>query len=189
MRVERRLRGRSRFRARRRRRRGWRPGDGWRRNGRSRRWRLRRLQPQLLASENLIYTFGYPWTTNADPFITDYLGAFGGEAIADAPFVLSGVIGQPSAGQTLNLALDTPLSSDVGVINVRPGTEPLFTVPAKIASPNIRDLPCATVRRNVGDAGTSTFVHAGFPILNIVDRDAGTRAGAFQTLRAAAGIP
>ena len=143
----------------------------------------------VLASENLMYSYGYAWTTNSNPFITDYLGALGGEAIGNNAFTVTGVTGQPSAGMSLNVAFDMPLSTDIGLVNPRPGTDVLFTVLANPANTGLRQVPCATVRRAVGDAGTSTFVHVGFPILNVIDTDAGTRAGAFQAFRAAAGIP
>lgn len=144
----------------------------------------------LLSSQNFVRDRGTPWDGGSpSTLFTEYLGGRGGTFLLGGPRTLQGVAGQPTSALTLAVGDAGPLPTELGLVNPRPGTQPLFTLTADPDDSGIREVAVATLRTGVGDAGTSTFVYVGFPLVNVADAGAGARQAAFDALRSAAAIP
>ncbi|MBS1152256.1 MAG: hypothetical protein H6Q89_3954 [Myxococcaceae bacterium] len=143
----------------------------------------------ILLSDNYMYDEGTPWAATKNPFVVEYLGAIGGSFLRGGPYPLTGVAGQPTAALSLALANGVPISTNVGLVNRRPGTDALFTVAANPDSAGTRPIACATIRKNVGDAGTSSFTYVGFPLVNVVADGGGSPLAGWEAIRTAAGVP
>lgn len=120
--------------------------------------------------------------------VADYIGALGGD---DSPeddgvaYEFLGVAGQTTAGQALRVLRN---DTYVSVVNVKPGTQALFTVRANPDSMGARQLPAATVRRTVGTSGTSTVAYVGFSIFYVKETATGSRSDALKAVLDAAGL-
>lgn len=141
----------------------------------------------LLVSQNFPSDVGSGWSNATDPLLRDAIGAAGSLFFSGMPVVVRGVVGEGTEGVVLDVRANDPLPLHVAVLNARPGTRALLTTPAKPPGGDggVQDLPVATLRTGVGDAGTSTVAFVGFPFVNATDGGSGT----FDAVRSAAGIP
>lgn len=142
----------------------------------------------LLSSQNYVRDHGQPWKGSVNPFYRSCIGGDGGVWVRGGPRVVTGVAGQPTSGLVLTVQDGGPINNDFGLVSLRAGTEALFTVVADPDDAGLRDVAVATRRTNVGDAGTSVCVYVGFPLIDALDGDGGTRRQAFDALRTAAGL-
>ncbi len=153
-----------------------------------RRWLDLGNKKLVLLSENYV---GYQVPTDWDMvqpdkgLAADYIGVLGGAddgAVENGNgFDFSGVAGQTTAGMSLRLPMGTS-ETNLSLINPKPGTQPLLTVRGDPDGTTERDIAMATVRRNVGDAGTSTAAYVGFALVTVEPTDGGTREGFFKAL-------
>lgn len=160
-----------------------------------RRWLDLGNRKLILVSENYVgYQVPLDWDmVRPDKLLAaDYVGVLGGAednaAVANGNgFDFSGVAGQTTAGMQIRLPFGAS-ETNLSLINPKPGTQPLLTVRGDPDSTMERDIAMATVRRNVGDAGTSTALYVGFAIATVVPTDGGTRESLIKALLDSAGF-
>lgn len=149
----------------------------------------------ILLSENYVgYQVRLAWdmVRPDKPLAADYFGVLGGAENDSAVttgtgYGFSGVAGQTTAGMSIRLPMGVS-ETNLSLINPKPGTQPLLTVRADPDGTVERDIAMATVRRNVGDAGTSTALYVGFALVDVLPTDGGSRESAFQAFLDSAGF-
>ena len=130
----------------------------------------------VIFSNEYIYGLGSgtTWTATTNTFLSDYIGAQGAsyDRLDYVGFTASGVSGQVTAGLSLDVAQNSPITTYTDPINPKAGTDTLLT--AQLDPDGGGAVPAgayaiATGRKNVGTAGTSKVIYLGFSFENIVD--------------------
>lgn len=135
----------------------------------------------ILAAPRAPSDVGGGWTMATDPLLRDAIGAAGSLLRTGQAATVR------NANTELALRANDPIRTDLALLNLRPGTQALMTTTANPDDAGVREIPVASLRNNVGDAGTSTVAFIGFPLVNATD--AGAAAAAFDAIRALTGIP
>jgi hypothetical protein len=140
----------------------------------------------ILASENFSSDHCFEFDDGCDDF-AQLAGIFGASYLDGVPATLTGTPGTSTAGITVNLDPAVPEADNIDPLNLDAGALPLFTVLADPNSMGMRQVPCASVRKHVGAASSSTFEVIGFGLVSITEPDGG--AVTWQALKTAAGFP
>jgi hypothetical protein len=144
----------------------------------------------ILSSENYMYDRAGSWTdVKGDAFVSAYFGIVGGaeDDQSDAPFPLTGVSMTPTAGLSLTLGVDQAGYVNIDTVNLDGGAIPLVTDlsdPGSTGTPHA--VPCASIIHGIGAMHSSTAEYIGFPLINLIEPDAGFIL--FDALSTAAGL-
>ena len=140
----------------------------------------------IIVSNSYIFGIGSTWTTTTNDFLRDYIGGVGAKAdvLNRVSFTASGVAGTVTAGLSLSVANDDPITTYTDVVNPAAGTDTLITVPANPDNTTVRAVAAVTGKSSVGTASTSKVIYVGFALENIVDVNANSKRALLEKLLA-----